>query len=103
MPVAVPVPRRLGTSAERPSRTCFRMCGGNPTMLQIRLIGSPKPPGWHHPEGVFDPAIPEDRCDRMLAWGGVTPAFLRYRGPRAWYLFEPLTHHCVRPRWRRRT
>src|SRR4051794_11975453 len=71
-------------------------------MLQIRLIVSPKPPGWHHPQVVFDPAISEDRCDGVLAWGAPTPEFLSYRGPRAWYISEPLTHNMFRTRLFRR-
>jgi hypothetical protein len=67
-------------------------------MLRIRLISSPKPPQWHHPRVVFDPDIPLERCDGLLAWGAPTPEFLSYHGPRAWYIAEPLTHNMFRTR-----
>jgi hypothetical protein len=65
-------------------------------MLQIHLIGAPKPPGWQHPHVVFDPAIPPDRCDGMLVWNTVTPEFLSYRGLRAWYISESLGFNSFR-------
>jgi len=71
-------------------------------MLNIRLISAPKPPGWQHPHVVFDPTISPERCDGMLAWGAVTPEFLSYRGPRAWYIPEPLTHNMFRTKLFRR-
>jgi hypothetical protein len=67
-------------------------------MLQIRLVSAPKPPGWRHPHVVFDPEIPLDACDGLLAWGPPTPEFLSYRGPRAWYIAEPLTQGMFRTR-----
>lgn len=72
------------------------------TMLQIRLLSSPKPPDWHHPHVVFDPAIPLDRCDGMLIWGQMKEEFLSYGGPRAWYISESLGFNSFRTRLSRR-
>ena len=59
-------------------------------MLQMRLLGAPQPPGWNHPDVVFDPAIPLDLCDGLLAWCTLTPEVFSYGGPRAWHSPEPL-------------
>jgi hypothetical protein len=64
-------------------------------MLRIRLISAPKP-NLNHRRVVFDPTIPLDHCDGLLAWGAVTREFLSYRGPRAWYIDEPLSHRMFR-------
>jgi hypothetical protein len=37
-----------------------------------------------------------ERSDGLLAWGAPTPELLSYRGPRAWYIAEPLTHNMFR-------
>lgn len=71
-------------------------------MLRIRLVGAPQPPGWNHPDVVFDPAIPLDGCDGLLAWYTPTPELLSYRGPRAWYISEPLTHSMLKTKLCRR-
>lgn len=63
--------------------------------LRVRLVGAPKP-AWEHPSAECDPKIPPDRCDAMLAWGAPTKEFLSYRGVRAWYLDEALSHSMFR-------
>ncbi|HVZ20934.1 MAG TPA: hypothetical protein VG871_07725 [Vicinamibacterales bacterium] len=65
-------------------------------MIRIRLLSAPAPPGWTHPDVVFDPDVPPEACDGLLAWGAITDEFLNYRGPRAWYISEPLTHNMFR-------
>lgn len=71
-------------------------------MIRIGLLSAPAPPGWTHPDVIFDPGAPLADCDGLLAWGAITDEFLSYRGPRAWYISEPLTHNMFRtPLFRR--
>ncbi|WP_017653946.1 glycosyltransferase family 10 domain-containing protein [Fortiea contorta] len=65
-------------------------------MLKIHLLGAPKPTNWSDPRIEFDPAIPLKDSDGLLAWGTITREFLCYRGSRAWYLDEPLSHSMFR-------
>lgn len=64
-------------------------------MLKIRLIGTV---GKFEPIPCveFDSDFPIERCDGVLAWGSITEEFLNYRGPRAWYFDEALTHSVFR-------
>jgi hypothetical protein len=65
--------------------------------LQIRLVGTQKPK-LDHPLVEFDPAIPLERCDGMLAWLKPSVEFLAFRGVRAWYIDEPLNVSIFRTR-----
>jgi hypothetical protein len=67
-------------------------------MIKIRLLGAPKPAHWSDPRIEFNPSIPLDKCDGLLAWGAITNEFLSYRGLRAWYLDEALSHSMFRTR-----
>ena len=59
-------------------------------MIRIRLLPGPKPE-WSDPRVEFDPAFSAEECDGLLVWGFMQEEFLRYRGPKAWFLDEPLT------------
>lgn len=65
--------------------------------VRIRLVGIPFPLS-EHPSAECDPAIPLDRCDGMILWGVPTREFLTYRGVRAWYIDEALSHSAFRTR-----
>lgn len=69
-------------------------------MIRVQTFGISEPVVCN---GVlFDPGLPWDQVDGMLAYQRPHEALLRFRGPKAWYCIESTNHSAFRKRglWR---